>query len=79
MDDVFPYYILEYRGETFKEIHTKHGESAIDKIKTVISLGIPQRFRKYCTDYAKRQRSRAFLPVGDGVLPARGTKNTRLT
>ena len=48
MDDIFPYYILEYRGETFEEVHTKHGETAVDKIKTVISHGIPQRFRKYC-------------------------------
>ena len=79
MDDIFPYYILEYRGETFEEVHTKHGETAVDKIKTVISHGIPKNFRKYCVDYVKRQRSRAFLPVGYGVLPARGTKNTRLT
>ena len=62
MDDylLFPYYCLEYRGKSFSEVRDIHGSDAVNKIKTVLSNGIAERFRKYCVDYAERQRKRAF-------------------
>ena len=78
-DDFFPFYCLEYRGKSFHEVCTTHGGTdALTKIKTVLSNGIAKNYRKFCVDYAKRQQSRAILPVGYRVPPGGGTKNTRL-
>ena len=63
MDDesfVFPHYVMQYKGLTCTEVHSKWGDNAVDKITTVISDGLPERFRKYCVDYANRQRKRAL-------------------
>ena len=77
-DDFFPYYCLEYRGLSFSEVHSKWGANAVNKIHTVLSNGIAKNFRKYCVDYANRQRSRAILAQfqGDSVC---GTDNTSLS
>ena len=60
-DDFFPYYCLEYKGLSFSEVHSKWGANAVNKIHTVLSNGIAKNYRKFCVDYANRQRSRVLL------------------
>ena len=67
-DDFFPFYCLPYRGKSFHEICTTYGGAdALTKIKTVLSNGIAKNYRKFCVDYAKRQRSRALLTNDTGL------------
>ena len=46
--DFFPHYILEYAGMSFAAVFRAHGPDAITRIKTVISNGLPAKYRDFC-------------------------------
>ena len=48
--EIFPHYILEYAGLSFDYVFRTYGPDAITRIRTVISNGLPAKYRDFCAN-----------------------------